>query len=58
MIVLLDTRGHIVVPRPVAQIRAKMVEHVRYLDHGSNAIVLLDTMETNVSTHHAQTIPV
>ena len=63
-IVLLDTRGHIVVLHLVAQIHAKMVEHVMFsiVIHRPNTWLLVvvsrGSMETNVSTHHAQIIPV
>lgn len=63
-IVDLDSRGHIVVLHPVAQIHAKMVEHVMFsiVIHRPNTWLLVvvsrGSMETNVSTHHAQIIPV
>ena len=64
MIVPLDTRDHIVVPRPVAQIHVKTKEHVMFsiVINPPNTWLLVvvsrGSMETNVSTHHAQTIPV
>ena len=63
-IVLLDTRDHIVVLLLVAQIHVKTMEHVMFsiVIHRPNTWLLVvvsrGSMETNVSTHHAQIIPV
>lgn len=63
-IVLLDTREHIVVLHLVAQIHVKTMEHVMFsiVIHRPNTWLLVvvsrGSMETNVSTHHAQIIPV
>ena len=63
-IVLLDTREHIVVLHPVAQIHVKTMEHVMFsiVINPPNTWLLVvvsrGSMETNVSTHHAQIIPV
>ena len=43
---------------PVAQTHAKMVEHARYLDQVTFAIVLLDTRDQNVTSHPVAQIDV